>query len=568
MVRASTTDMVIDLPEASSKGLHCEHGRLADRVEKSDTRGRVVPKKFTLVGTIAISVALAAPAAAEVRTTESDKQKASALVVVADSESVSRDRPRPERQRKVKRIRWKDCTANDLVGYDCARLKVPRNWSQPNGPRFDLKMYRLKSTGKRNQVKGSLFTNPGGPGFSGRGIIPIIGESKKLRKNFDLVAWDPRGVPDSQPLLNNCPTAVGGPNYTAATGPFTWKQLVKTQNAALAPAAAYCNNDSQEWVEYIGTNNVVQDLDAMRSAVGDEKLTYYGYSYGTTIGKVYAQRFPDNVRAVGLDAVTQPNLRVEDYAPDNSEGGRKSFRYLESILPNSVVVGYNSLNEYLYSQTISLTDGSEVTRFDLWSLVLGAARNKSGLSPLVSTVCVLVTELGLPGCEDVVSQMSKADIAAAIDEAKRSGPTNDMLTRLINCVDLRGRPSVSDISAGLGDNEPASPAGQIGGLNGANFGSMCRGLPRPVDPLPTFDTKVTTSTPLLLVSGKYDLATPFTGAKQTKSWFRDSRLISVNTSFHGLYPSGISCIDKPVNKYLLKRELPRKNLTCDYPLSE
>ncbi|MAT60945.1 MAG: hypothetical protein CMH41_04810 [Micrococcales bacterium] len=527
-----------------------------------------MPKKFTLVWTIAISLALAAPAAAEVGSTDSDKQKASALVAVADTESVSRDRPRPERQRKVKRIRWKDCTAKDLVGYDCARLKVPRNWSQPNGPQFDLKMFRLKSTAKRSQVKGSLFTNPGGPGFSGRGIIPIIAESKKLRKNFDLVAWDPRGVPDSQPILKNCPSVVGGTNSFPNTGPFTWRQLVATQNSFSSPAAAYCNNNSQEWVEYIGTNNVVADLDAMRAAVGDKKLTYFGYSYGTTIGKVYAQRYPDNIRALGLDAVTQPNLRVEDYAPDNSEGARKGFRYLESILPETIVTGYLSLNEYLANQTIPSPDGSEVTRVDLWALVLGAIRNPAGIDPLVAGVCSLVAELGLPGCEDRVTQMSQGDLAAAIEEAKRSGPSNDILTRLINCVDLRGRPSVAKIATELGENKTTSPAGQIGGFNGTQFGSMCRGLPRPVDPLPTFEEKVTTSTPLLLVSGKYDLATPFTGAKQTNGWFRGSRLISVNTSFHGLYPSGISCIDKPINKYLLKRKLPRKNLTCDYSLSE
>ncbi len=526
-------------------------------------------KKLITAAVIAISVALATPpAAAEVDGSVAEKQGISVLTSVNGSEPVLRDRKPPNKLRGSQSVRWKACAAEELAPLDCARLRVPRDWSQPNGPQFSLKMYRLKSKSKRSKVIGSLFTNPGGPGFSGVTALGILKQSKKLRKNFDLVAWDPRGVPQTDPLLKDCPSAVGAPEFFPAIGPFTWKELVKTLNAAIGPAAAYCNNNSQEWAEYIGTNNVVQDLDAMRSAVGDEKLTYWGYSYGTTIGKVYAQRFPDNVRAVGLDAVTQPNLRVEDYAPDNSEGARKSYRYLESILAPSVMVGYRSLNDFLYDQTVLLDEENVFTRLDLWSLVLGAGRSPTGVPPLVSTICVLVTELGLPGCEGIVFQMNKANIAAAVDKAKRTGPSSDILTRLINCVDLRGRPSVSKIADELGDNQTTLPAGQIGGLNGTNFGSMCRGLPRPVDPIPAVDEKVTTSTPLLLVSGKYDLATPFKGAKETNKWFRGSRLISVSTSFHGLYPSQVGCIDKPVNEYLLKRKLPRKNINCDFPLPE
>ena len=348
-------------------------------------------------------------------------------------------------------------------------------------------------------------------------------------------------------------------------GPFTWRNYVSSLNNSQGPAAAYCYNNSLDWVEYVGTNNVVQDLDALRAAVGDKRITYIGGSYGTTIGKVYAQRYPKKIRAMYLDGVTQPNLTVPDYSVDNGRAGREGFRYLQRNLPASVYTGYLALNNFLSQDVIPLDNGVVITRVQLWGLALAAARSPSGVEDLVTSVCGLVGALGLPGCEDRVISASDTAIAEAFSRAAKTGPPSDILITIINCVDLRGRPSISRITTNLSDNNTAAPAGQVGGLNGATFGVMCRGMPGPVDPLPSFDSKVTTHTPPLLLSGKYDVATPYTGAKQTRSLFSGSRLISVNTSFHVQFPAPTKCINKPIHRYLIKRKLPKKNITCDYP---
>ena len=181
----------------------------------SDTKGRAVQRLFTPAVVIAISVALATPpAAAEVDGSGAEKQEVSALTSASGGESVLRDRKPPNMRGNSKSIRWKACAAEELARLDCARLKVPRDWNQPNGPQFSLKMYRLKSKSKRSKVIGSLFTNPGGPGFSGVTALGILKQSKKLRKNFDLVAWDPRGVPQTDPVLKDCPSTVGAPERT------------------------------------------------------------------------------------------------------------------------------------------------------------------------------------------------------------------------------------------------------------------------------------------------------------------------------------------------------------------
>lgn len=517
-----------------------------------------MPRKIVLIVAAAVVLSLTAPAAAAEPSDSGERVRLgpTAATLTADS--------KPSKQ-QVKRIKWRACSAKALEGLECARYTVPRDWDEPNGDTYRLKVYRLKSDGKRSKVKGTLFINPGGPGFGGVGYIGVVAQSNRLREHFHIATWDPRGVPNSEPVLNNCAGQVGGADPLPATGPFTWRQMVASVNNIFGPAAAYCYNNSLDWVEYIGTNNVVQDLDALRAAVGDKKLTYLGGSYGTTIGKVYAQRYPDSVRAVMLDGVTQPNLTVPDYAVDNGRAGRQGFRYLQRNLPASVYTGYLALNDLLATNVIALATGDIVTRAELWNVTLMAMRGPQGAQDLASTVCGLVSALGLPGCEDRVVAASDAAISRAFAKAGRTGPPNDMLTRLINCVDLRGRPSVSQIAAGVADNDTTSPAGQTGGTNGSQFGSMCRGLPAPVDPLPAFDSKVRSKTPPLLLSGKYDIATPFTGAKQTRSWFPGSRLISVDTSFHVLFPAPTSCINKPVNRYLIKQKLPKQNINCEYP---
>ncbi len=517
-----------------------------------------MPRKMVLTVAAAVVLSLAAPAAAVEAGDSGERARldSSAATMTVDT--------KPSKQ-QVKRIKWRACSAKALEGLECGRYTVPRDWDEPNGDTYRLKVYRLKSQGNRSDVKGTLFLNPGGPGFGGVGYIGAIAQSNRLRENFHIATWDPRGVPNTEPLLNNCAGQVGGTDPLPATGPFTWRQMVASVNNALGPAAAYCYNNSLDWVEYIGTNNVVQDLDALRAAVGDKKLTYLGGSYGTTIGKVYAQRYPNRVRAVMLDGVTQPNLTVPDYAVDNGRGGREGFRYLQRNLPASVYTGYLALNDLLATNVITLAPGQVVTRFALWNLALLAARSPASIEDLTTSVCGLVAELGLPGCEDRIIAASDAAISRGFTKAGKTGPPNDMLTRLINCVDLRGRPSISQIAAGAGDNDTTAPAGQVGGTNGSNFGSMCRGLPGPADPLPAFDSKVRTSTPPLLLSGKYDVATPFTGAKQTRSWFPGSRLISVDTSFHVLFPAPTSCINKPVHRYLIKRKLPKQDFNCKYP---
>jgi pimeloyl-ACP methyl ester carboxylesterase len=193
-------------------------------------------------------------------------------------------------------VAWGPCTDVD-VSWQCGTLMVPEDYTKPDGTQIGIALNRLPAT-KPSQRVGSLVINPGGPGGSGveaafglRYALP-----QALLDNFDLVGFDPRGIGKSMPI-----TCAGDVN----NDPQVLSACVKASGVFIAN---------------IGTNNVVQDLDRIRVALGDKKLTYLGFSYGTEIGAVYADKYPQNVRALVLDGDVDPAAGAANTTKDYSQG--------------------------------------------------------------------------------------------------------------------------------------------------------------------------------------------------------------------------------------------------------
>ncbi|MDQ6698321.1 MAG: alpha/beta hydrolase, partial [Actinomycetota bacterium] len=204
---------------------------------------------------------------------------------------------------------WQSCRG----GLQCATLAVPLDWSRPNGERFDLTVARRKMIGAGPRI-GSLVFNPGGPAESGLQFLRDIAGStdrfpKGLNRRFDIVSWDTRGSGSSLPI--RCTT----------TREFEEPDLDPTPDSPAEVAAldAKAHHDASECrtkagtrFAHVGTASTAQDLEALRQALGDAKLSYVGYSYGTVIGTLYAQRYPTHVRAMVLDGVVIPGGEVID----------------------------------------------------------------------------------------------------------------------------------------------------------------------------------------------------------------------------------------------------------------
>ncbi|MEC3980622.1 alpha/beta hydrolase [Amycolatopsis sp. H20-H5] len=214
------------------------------------------------------------------------------------------------------KLSWGDCTSyatsepvKKLYGdksLDCARLTVPLDYAKPAGDTITLGLLRHKVADPGQRI-GSLVLNPGGPG--GSGMSAAAGQARSpgaapLVQRFDLVGFDPRGVGASEPRIA-CYT---GAEQDADRADDTESDMspagVAKQLAATKDYGAKCvarTPHGLDMLANIGTRDVVRDMDVLRAALGDEKLTYLGYSYGTELGTAYAEEYPDKVRALLLD---------------------------------------------------------------------------------------------------------------------------------------------------------------------------------------------------------------------------------------------------------------------------
>jgi pimeloyl-ACP methyl ester carboxylesterase len=204
------------------------------------------------------------------------------------------------------KVNWSACF-QAFGPFECGSVRVPLDYDQPNGAHISIAMVRLPAAIPALR-QGSLFINPGGPGGSGIdfavGAGPVL-FTQDVRDRFDIVGFDPRGIIRSAPLRCFGNPRQWEPYFTPFAFPSTDEE-VEIWIAADRYLNDACERRGGAILDHMSTANVARDLDRLRQAVGDEKLTYYGVSYGTMIGQTYANMFPDNFRALVIDGVLDP----------------------------------------------------------------------------------------------------------------------------------------------------------------------------------------------------------------------------------------------------------------------
>ena len=230
------------------------------------------------------------------------------------------------------KLTWSECKGKDRAGMQCAQAQVPLNYKNPGGKTITISM--LKVPAKSGKPIGSLFINPGGPG--GSGIDEAVKLSKSLKPEmldkYDLLGFDPRGVGASTPVkcadtaaLN---TFIIGADYDLSTA----KGRQQQQEAAKKIADG-CEKRSGELLAHVGTESAARDMDVLRGLVGDKKLNYLGFSYGTELGGTYADLFPKKVGRMVLDGVAEPQLGSARMLYEMTLGFDKSFgRYAKRCI--------------------------------------------------------------------------------------------------------------------------------------------------------------------------------------------------------------------------------------------
>ena len=217
---------------------------------------------------------------------------------------------------------WSNCGK----GLQCADLRVPRDYSAPSNGYLTIALIRQPASDPKDRI-GSLVVNPGGPGGSGvefvrgaaeQGIFPTA-----LRKRFDIVGFDPRGVNSSSAI--RCIDNLDRPGQAR---PVARRPRPSSRRWSIRPASTP-TNAPHATTRPCPTSRPTpwhSDLDLIRQAIGDKKLSYLGFSYGTLIGSLYAERFPERIRAMVLDGAIDPSLDLEQFRAGQAEGFEKALR--------------------------------------------------------------------------------------------------------------------------------------------------------------------------------------------------------------------------------------------------
>ncbi|MFJ9157639.1 alpha/beta hydrolase [Streptomyces griseoviridis] len=198
---------------------------------------------------------------------------------------------------------WKECATTAYPRLQCASLKVPLDHAHPRGKQITLALTRVPHTAKTFQ--GPLLVNPGGPGGSGRTLAGFVASSlpKAVAAQYDVIGFDPRGIGRSRPALDCKPGFFDPvrPDSVPSTPALARTNLQRVRSFGAACGAKYA-----DILPYINTDAAVRDMDAIRQAVGAQRINYFGYSYGTYLGAVYAKLFPERVRRLVLDSIVDP----------------------------------------------------------------------------------------------------------------------------------------------------------------------------------------------------------------------------------------------------------------------
>ena len=256
------------------------------------------------------------------------------LLLARTTVTVTALAPLPVAAVAASEIAWKPCATSQLPTQECAEFAVPLDYDEPDAATITLSLARVSATDQANRI-GSLFLNPGGPGVSGLMVLPqeYAALPEAVRKRFDVVTFDPRGIGESTPLRCFASSA----EQVAAVAEMPRVPVGPEEEMALQRATAEmvqgCAVRNAETLAHLSTANLARDMDELRQAVGDEALTYIGTSYGTFLGATYAQLFPDTIRAMVLDGVINPPSSVSFDHSDGDIVGPDTTSFLRILSP-------------------------------------------------------------------------------------------------------------------------------------------------------------------------------------------------------------------------------------------
>ncbi|PIM69225.1 peptidase [Streptomyces sp. JV178] len=449
----------------------------------------------------------------------------------------------------VAKLSWKKCATSAYPTLQCASLKVPLNHADPRGRKITLALSRVRHTAKKYQ--GPLLVNPGGPGGSGLTLAGYLASSlpKKVAAQYDVIGFDPRGVGASRPALNCRPAqfAPVRPNSLPDTGKTEKANLKRAEDFARACAAKY-----GDVLPYIDTVSAAEDVDAIRAALGAKKINYFGYSYGTYLGAVYAKLFPHRVRRAVLDSVVDPtgvwyeNNLQQDHAFDDRHRALMAWiakhngTYRLGTDPRKVEGKWYAMRSALARKP---ADG-KVGASELEDTFMPGGYYNGYWPDLAAAFAAFVNK------KDDDPLVEAYENFAAVDTAGVNGYS------VYTAVQCRDAHWPRDWDRWRDDNWGVYEKAPFMTWNNAWYNAPCAFWP--TTSLNPVDVSNDALPPVLIFQATDDAATPYEGGVMTHHLLRGSRLVvEQGGGNHGITLSGNACLDRHLAAYLADGTVPR-----------
>ncbi|PRZ43696.1 alpha/beta hydrolase family protein [Antricoccus suffuscus] len=471
-------------------------------------------------------------------------------------------------------ITWDDCTnlikpqlsgqpnSDRDITYGCGRLDVPVDYAHPDAKTLSLFLVKAHLAGQSNRI-GSLVVNPGGPGGSGADLA--IGLSLSLPmgilQRFDVVGFDPRGVGNSAPLV--ClDRAQKDAEAASPPRPNTPAEITNFTNHA-HQFASDCLSKYPN-LEHLNTVETARDLDLIRNALGDDKLSYLGYSYGTELGAVYATLFPNRVRAFVLDGAVDPTLNDVESDHQQAGGFENAYnRFLQHCIAQGSACPLDSDPAAEVTALLQQTAAAPIASPD-------PKETRKATDGIVTTAIISA----------MYDETSWDELSKAIASAKAGDPTgvftladsyNGRYTdssgtvHFSNLLDANAAIDCNDstqvVSLDQVESYSNAWAEQYPMFGGSFAWSLytCTPWPTRRHPLPTITAP--TAAPSLVIGTTNDPATPYAGAINLTKALGTARLLTWDGDGHTAYPK-TSCVSNAVDDYLISLSLPPNGLVC------
>lgn len=468
--------------------------------------------------------------------------------------------PAPElRPFYSQQITWASCPDRG-ARVQCASITVPLDYTQPTGRTIELALLRTPAAG---QSRGSIVVNPGGPGAGGLDYAQYLASvmDPDVTAAFDIVGFDPRGVGESAPIV--CMTGKQTTRwYRTDTTPDTAAEQATLLDRAAQISRGCLRRDAQ-LARSIGSDSTVRDMDVIRAVLGDERLNWLGFSYGTSLGALFAQEFPDRVGRMVLDGGVDPRLNAMQISADQSRGFQVGIgRFATDCAERSGCVAKSQAGVLSFINSLLRTlDSSQLATDGRRDLVQAEALTALFFA-MYSTDLWPTLRTGLRQAKngDGTTLQLLAQLANDQVGPDRYGSNIASAFYAIGCWDYPATPNAAGLRSAAAAWSRSAVVPEMGRAMSWENAPCSTWFDH--SPTPPARVSSTTDAPILVIGTVFDPATPYSWSVALSEQLRTSRLLTHRGDGHTAYAAGNACIDDIADRYLLTGALPAEGTNC------